>query len=435
MSRRLWFARLGQAMRLGIVLLGCCGVTSADGDWKQFRGPNRDGRAAPQALLKSWPESGPKLAWSFENAGIGYSSVSVENELLFTMGKREQESQLICLNSKNGKEIWSASLGRGTKSDDYLTGWGDGPRSTPTIDGEFVYALSDVGDLGCFQKVSGKKVWAVNLVSDLGGSIPKWGYSESVLIDGDRLIVTPGGKSLLVGLDRKTGAKIWSSKFGAGAQYVSVVKHEFGGVPVYLTACDSGLVGIHCESGDMLFQNGATGNGVAVIPSPIVSGDIVYHSSAYKAGNAAVRITVAGGKLEAKQIYHETKENMENHHGGYVLENNAILGFSKSLRGVWMAQDLPTGKVLWSKRIGNGTSGSIAIADGLIYCYDDRDGICYLAKASRTGWETLGQVALPAQTASDRKQGAIWAHPVIADQKLIIRDQERIYAFDIAGNQ
>ncbi|MCY2983571.1 MAG: PQQ-binding-like beta-propeller repeat protein [Planctomycetota bacterium] len=406
--------------------------TSADDNWAQWRGPNRDGIAAPQALLNKWPSDGPKVAWSFSNAGTGYSSVSVEGNRLYTLGKRGDKNQLICLDTNSGSELWAASMGRAASGKDYSTGWGDGPRSTAAVEGDFVYALTDLGDLGCFQKTDGKQIWSVNLVSDFGGGIPKWGYSESVLIDGDRLVVTPGGANFLIGLDKRTGKKIWESDFSAGAQYVSVMKHTFSGVPVYLTAFDQGLVGIHCETGKLLFKNAATGNGTAVIPTPIVSDDLVYHSSAYKAGNAAVKISVKDGLLSAEQIYHQPKESMENHHGGYVLREGAIIGFSKALRGVWMAQDLKTGNVLWSKKLGESKSGSIALADGLVYCYDDQQGICYLAKATRTGLEEISRVKLPEQTATDRKQGAIWAHPVIANQKLFIRDQEKIFAFDIA---
>ena len=165
-----------------------------------------------------------------------------------------------------------------------------------------------------------------------------------------------------------------------------------------------------------------------------MSGDLVYHSSAYKAGNALVKISVKDGQLSAEQVYHQSKESMENHHGGYVLQDGAIIGFTNALRGAWMAQDLKTGDVLWSKKLGKTRSGSIALADGLVYCYDDQEGICYLAKASRSGLEEISQVKLPEQTSSERKQGAIWAHPVIAGQKLYIRDQEKIFAFDIAAN-
>jgi hypothetical protein len=423
--------RIHPAIWVSIGFLPFSLVAFADGDWPQWRGPNRDGHAALQSLLKNWPVDGPKLAWTFSNAGTGFSSVSVAGNDLLTMGKRSGQNLLICLDTKTGSEKWVASLGPSAQGKEYNTNWGDGPRSSPTIDGDYVYALCDLGSLGCFKRSDGTQVWSVNLVADFGGSVPTWGYSESVLVDGDRVVVAPGGKSFLVGLDKNTGKKVWESRFSDEAHYVSIVRHIFEGVPVYVTASARGLLGIHCQSGELLFENSATGNATAVIPTPIVSGNLIYHSSAYGAGNAAVEITLNDGKLNAKQKYHEKKESMENHHGGTVLHDGTIFGFSKALRGVWMAQDLATGKVLWSKKIGRATSGSVAFADGLLYCYDDQDGICYLVQPARDGWIEKGKVAIPDKSEIDRQRGAIWSHPVIADQKLIVRDLDKIFAFDI----
>jgi outer membrane protein assembly factor BamB len=401
-------------------------------EWAQWRGPHRDGYAAPQSLLKAWPNEGPKLAWSFEKAGTGFSSISVSKNLAVTLGKRGEDNFLVCLDISNGKELWVTKIGTGAVRNSYLTDWGDGPRSSPTIDGDFIYALCDLGNLGCY-KLNGEKVWSVNLVKDFGGSIPKWGYSESVLVDGDRIMVTPGGANFIVGLDKSTGKKVWESKYSAGAHYVSIIKHTFEGIDTYLSASDQGLVCLDCKTGEPLFKNEATKNSVAVIPTPIVSGNIVYHTAAYGSGNVAVKVSLVNGKLQAEQLYHFTKESMSNHHGGNILFEKTIYGFSKDLRGVWMAQDFESGEVLWSKKVGKATSGSIAMADGLLYCYDDQDGICYLVEPSRSGWKQLGKVTLPKTTSIDRKQGAIWAHPVIANQKLIIRDHEMIFAFDISG--
>jgi outer membrane protein assembly factor BamB len=417
-----------------IVLLLPHGATFAeDGDWSQWRGPNRDGYAAKQSLLKAWPEEGPNLVWSFDAAGLGYSSVAVVGDDLFTMGKRDQNNLLLCMDAKTGKEKWASLLGPAASSDSYLTGWGDGPRCTPTVHGDLVFALCDLGSFGCFRRSDGEKVWSVHLVNDLGGSVPKWGYSESALIDGDRVMITPGGSSYMVGLDINTGKKTWTTEFSEGANYVSIIKHTFEGVPVYLSACRQGLVGIHCETGELLFKNDATKNDIAVIGTPIVSENVVYHSAAYGSGNSATKVMMVDGKLEASKMYHNPKESMANHHGGNILKDGAIFGFSKDLRGVWMAQDLETGKVLWSKKIGRATSGSIACADGLLYCYDDQDGICYLVMPDRSGWKELGKVKLPETTSTERNKGAIWAHPVIAKQMLLIRDQEKIFAFDIAS--
>jgi len=199
-----------------------------------------------------------------------------------------------------------------------------------------------------------------------------------------------------------------------------------------VTASQPGLFGIDAATGDKLFENTSSGNPTAVIPTAVVSGDLVYHTSAYGAGNVLVRIEASGNSLNAKQIYHEKAKSMENHHGGVVLLGGVIYGFSKADGGVWMAQDLESGKVLWSQKVGRNASGSIALADGLLYCYNDKDGKCILAEPNREGWKPRGELTLPEQTANDRGKGAIWAHPVIANQKLFIRDQEMIYAYDLA---
>ena len=410
---------------------GAIGETT---DWPQWNGPLRDGHAAGQKLLEKWPEGGPKLLWTFKDAGAGYSSSSIADGKLYSIGASESDTDVFCLDVKSGKLLWSQKIDRASKDGDYLLGWGGGPRSAPTVHNGKVYVLSDLGTLAALDAESGKVDWSVNLVSDFGGKVPKWGYSESPLIDGDRIIVTPGGKNFLVGLDLNTGKKIFSSEsMDVPAHYVSIVKGTFQGKPVYVTASEPGLFGIDAVTGKKVFENTASGNPTAVIPTPIVSGDLVYHTSAYGAGNVLVRVEADGAGLSAKQIYHEKAKSMENHHGGVVLLDGVIYGFSKADGGVWMAQDLESGKVLWSQKVGRNASGSIALADGLLYCYSDKEGKCILAEPNRDGWKPRGEFSLPEQTASDRGKGAIWAHPVIANQKLFIRDQELIYAYDIAN--
>jgi outer membrane protein assembly factor BamB len=192
-------------------------------------------------------------------------------------------------------------------------------------------------------------------------------------------------------------------------------------------------MGIDAQSGELLFEEASTGNKTAVIPTPIVSENIIYHVSAYGAGNAALRISTREGKISAEKMYHHAAKSMENHHGGVVLHDGAIFGFSKTDGGVWMAQDLKSGEVIWSQKVGRNKSGSIAFADGMLYCYSDTDGSCYLVEASKSGWNPSGELTLPDQTKIPRGKGAIWSHPVISDGMLFIRDQDLIYAYNIAG--
>lgn len=237
----------------------------------------------------------------------------------------------------------------------------------------------------------------------------------------------------MVGLDKMSGEKVWSSKgIDAPAQYTSAIRHQVGDAPVYLNASKSGLFGVDPRSGEKLFQSPVTGNNVAVIPTPIVSGDFVYHTSDYGAGNALLKLSSGSIGIAAEQIYHLQNKSMQNHHGGVVLVDGVVYGFTNANGGQWMAQDLESGETLWSELIRPYKSGAIAYADGRLYCYNDKDGSLYLVEANRDAWKPAGRLTLPEQTELARKSGAIWAHPVIADQMVLIRDQNLIFAFDIA---
>jgi outer membrane protein assembly factor BamB len=429
---------LGRALfRRGVaaaLTLSCTALAvAADGDWPQWRGPDRDGHAAPQLLLQKWPSGGPEVAWVFRDAGEGYSAFSIVDGRLYTMGARDGKCYAICLSSEDGSEIWRTEISVAGQRDDYLTRWGGGPRSTPTVDGDFVYVLSDVGVVACLKKEDGEEVWSKDLVEQYGAQIPKWGYSESILIDGFRAVVTPGGDPYIVGLNKRTGEEIYRTDgVDTRAEYVSVIKFEVGGQPLYASAAAPGLFIFNAEGGDLVYEAPETGNGTAVIPTPVVTENLVYHTSAYGAGNALYRLSGSGSSIEGELVYYNGNKSMENHHGGVVLVDGVIYGFTKTNRGNWMAQDFKSGEELWMESIGRNSSGSIAYADGRLYCYGDKDATVHLIEPSRSGMKVVGSATLPEQTDMDRGSGAIWAHPVIAGQKLFLRDQNLIYAYDIA---
>ena len=408
-------------------------ILAEDSDWPQWRGANRDGKAATQSLLQQWPDGGPSLKWSFRNAGRGYSAVSVADGRVYTMGARNESCYAICIDAKNGELVWETEISRAGNGDDYNDGWGAGPRSTPTVDGNQVFVLSDIGTVAALNKDDGEVQWSVDLVGQHGGAIPKWGYSESALVDDDRVIVTPGGGNFMIGIDRNSGDKVWGSKGSSDeAQYVSAIKGEIGATTFYVTASKSGLLAFDTTSGAKLFSDGATGNDVAVIPTPILADDQLYHTSDYGSGCTLLNLTATDGGIDAKTVYHLNGKTMMNHHGGVVLIDGVIYGNTKSNGGPWMAQDLASGETLWEEKVGRNRSGAIAYADERLYCYNDTDGSVILVEPSRNGWKPHGELQLPQQTELSRDKGAIWAHPVIANQTLIIRDQDLIFAYDIA---
>lgn len=405
-------------------------ISSADSP--QWRGPNRDGHAAPQSLLKSWPDGGPELLWSAKDLGAGYSAASIVGDQLFTLGSKDGECKLICLSPSTGQSLWESTVGRAGNGDDYNVGWGAGQRSTPTVDGDQVFVVSDVGTVASFDRQNGAMQWKIEMVADYGGEIPTWGYSESALIDGQRVLVTPGGENFMIGLDRSTGEKVWSSQgVDAPAQYVSIMKGVVGERDYYVTGSNPGLFAFDVLTGEKLFQDTATRNKVAVIPTPILTGNQLYHTSAYGAGNTLLDLTMTGEKVDVKSVYALTSKTMENHHGGVVLVDGVIYGFTKQSRGNWMAQDLATGETLWTERVRPNRSGSICYADGMLYCYGDVDGTVSLVHPDRSEFRLAGKLTLPAETTMPRDRGAIWAHPVVANGKLVIRDQDLIYAYDI----
>ena len=402
-------------------------------DWPQWRGPNRDGKAAEQELLQEWSDDGPKQVWEFKNAGAGYSAVSVVDGKLFTLGERDNGCIAMCIDLKTGDPIWERKFADAGQDDDYNTGWGGGPRSTPTVDGDQVFVLSDLGVLAALSKDSGDVQWSIDLVGEHGGAVPKWGYSESPLVDGDRVMITPGGAEFMIGVDRKTGKKVWQSTgVDVGAQYVSIMRGSVGDQSYYVTASKKGLVAFDTASGKKLFSDDATANGVAVVPTPILAGDSLYHSSAYGAGNTLLKLSASPSGIDVESVYALQGKTMENHHGGYVLVDGVIYGFTKANGGNWTAQEMSSGKTLWEEKIRPNRSGSISYADGRLYCYNDKEGSVILVEPSRNGFLSKGKLTLPEQTEIPRGKGAIWAHPVIADQTLFIRDQDLIYAFDIA---
>lgn len=407
---------------------------AGDADWPQWRGPARDGHAAPQAVLQSWPEAGPRLKWKFEQAGLGYSSAALVDRRVYTLGEDDESCFAICLSAADGTEIWRQPFSRRGAEEDYNRNFGAGPRSTPTVAGEQVFCLSETGTLAALDRRTGQLQWKLDLVADYGGRIPNWGYSESPLVDGSRVLVTPGMSNFMIGLDRNSGRQVWQSQgTDAPAHYVSALKGSFAGTPFYVTASGPGVFGFSADTGELLFQNAATGNQTAVIPTPLLIGAQIYHTSDYGAGNTLLNLTTAGeGTISADSVYHKSAKSMLNKHGGVVHVDGVIYGFSEAQGGVWMAQDLQSGETLWTHKIRPNRSGSICYADGRLFCYNDKDATVYLVPPSREGWQTEGQLTLPQQTGTPRNSGAIWAHPVVADGLLILRDHDLIFAYDIS---
>jgi outer membrane protein assembly factor BamB len=392
-------------------------------DWPQWRGPDRNDISRESDLLKDWPKDGPAMLWTYSDAGTGFSGPSVVGDHFLSMGADEKTEFVFCLDVKKGTRNWSEPVGERLQN-----GWGDGPRSTPTVDGDFVYALAGRGNLVCLQLADGKKVWEKSLTKDLGGNVPGWGYCESPLIDGNKVVVTPGGgKGAIAALDKKTGEVIWRSKaFTDGAQYSSLVVGNCGGVKQYVQMTNRSVAGVAADDGRLLWRHECS-NPTAAIPTPVVDGDFVYSTSGYGAGCRMVKVTAGGnGALKAEEVY--ANKDMSNHHGGVIKVGDYVYG-SYSDSGGWMCQKFDDGKVVWKdKKLGK---GCLTCAGDRLYLYSESDGTCVLIETSADGWKEHGRFKIPQQTKLSRKGGHIWTHPVVANGRLFLRDQELIFAFDV----
>lgn len=424
------FARLACCAALGACLLAGPApaqqvnvnvvVTNREFSWPHWRGPQRDDVSKEKGLLKTWPEEGPNQLWVNKDVGLGYAGVAIVDGKLYTMGAREDSEYLICTNANDGKELWSAEIGKklGNK-------WGDGPRGTPTVDGDLVFAMGGEGVLICATVANGTVKWTKTM-KDFGGGKPNWGYCESVLVDGPHVVCTPGGKQgSIVALDKRTGDLVWQSKdLTEGAQYASLVPIEYDGQRQYVQLFQTVLAGVSAKDGKELWRTDFPNGRTAVIPTPIYHKGHVYVTAGYGAGCKMV-------KLDGKDptVVYENK-NMKNHHGGVVLFGEHIYGHSDG--GGWTCQDFMTGEVVWSEKTALG-KGAVTCADGMLYCLDERKGTVVLASASPKGWEEHGRFTLSPQTTKRSPSGAIWTHPVVCNGKLYLRDQELLMCYDVSA--
>ncbi|CAA9438129.1 MAG: probable polyvinylalcohol dehydrogenase [uncultured Phycisphaerae bacterium] len=392
---------------------------AAADNWPQWRGADRTDVSKETGLLKSWPEGGPKQVWMNKDAGLGYAGFAVVGDTLYTMGLRDNAEHLIALNVKDGSQKWTAPMGPALTN-----GWGDGPRGTPTVDGDRVYGLSGKGHLVCAKAADGSVVWKAAM-ADFGGKVPGWGYTESVLVDGDKVVCTPGGsKGAVVALDKQTGKLAWQSKdFTEPAQYSSIVPASLGGKRQYVQLTMSKLVGLDPATGGTLWTSDWPGK-TAVIPTPIVHGDHVYVTSGYGVGCKLVKVE---GGTKPTDVYQNT--NMVNHHGGVVLVGEHLYGHSD--KGGWTCQELKTGKPVWTEK--KLEKGAVTAAGGMLYLQGEKTGQVVLIEASPAGWKEHGRFTLKPQSEQRNPKGAIWTHPVVADGKLYLRDQELLFCFDVKG--
>jgi outer membrane protein assembly factor BamB len=391
-------------------------------DWSGWRGPKRDARSSDRGLLKELPADGPPLLWQIDGLGGGFSSVAIADGKIFTQGGRGG-CHLIALDVKDGRELWSLPFGAGE------------PNGTPTYADGRVFAIDNQGTLIAADADTGKELWKKNFSEDFGGRMmSQWGYSEGPLVDGNRLIVTPGGdEALMAALDVKTGDVIWKTQtpdLGSngqpGAGYTGAVVSEAAGVRQYINLVGKALVGVDAETGKVLWHYERVNNGTANIPTPLVKDDQVFVSTGYGAGAALLEIRKSGSNLRVKEVYFIDGTTFQNHHGGMVVDGDYIYAGAGHNNGIPTCIEWKTGKIRWgSERHSQGReSAALLWVDGrLLFRY--QNGVVAFVEASPNGYQELGSF----RPAFNQREA--WAHPVVYEGRLYLRSQGVLMCYDL----
>jgi outer membrane protein assembly factor BamB len=383
-------------------------------EWPQWRGPQRTGVSSETGLAQSWPSSGPPSVWSISGLGEGYGSLAIRGDRIYVQGVQARQSTVFCLQRSDGKTVWANALAGRMEQDR-----GSGPRGTPTLDGDRLYALAENGELACLHAQDGSKVWRRNILRDFNGQNPNWLLSESPLIDGDHVIVTPGGSgATIVALDKASGKTIWTSQeLSDRAAYSSCIIADVQGVRTIMALTAQAGVGVRAADGKLMWHYARVANRTANIATPVFHDNKVFYSSAYDTGCALLGLTAQNGIVKADEVYFS--RDLQNHHGGVIFSNGFLYGYSNS---ILTCLEFNTGRVAWKDRsVGK---GCLMEADGNLYLLSENN-VAGLAEAAPGGYREKGRFSIPDQGWPS------WAHPVVCGGQLYIRNQGWLACYSV----
>jgi outer membrane protein assembly factor BamB len=388
-------------------------ATSAP-EWPQWRGPDRSGVSSETGLAMSWPSSGPPAAWTISNLGEGYGSLAVRGDRVYVQGVLGRDSAVFCLDRRNGKNVWTTALAGRMEQDR-----GSGPRGTPTLDGDRLYSLAENGELACLRALDGVKVWRRNILQDFQGRNPNWLLSESPLVDGDHVIVTPGGPNAgIVALDKTSGKTVWASReLSDNAAYSSLIVADAGGVRTIMGLTAQAGVGVRAADGKLMWRYERVANRTANIATPVFHDNKVFYTSDYGTGCALLGLTPQNVVVKADEIYFN--RDMQNHHGGVIFYDGYLYGYSSQ---ILTCMEFATGRVAWKDRsVGK---GCLTCAGGNLYVLSENN-VAGLAEATPQGYREKGRFQIPDQGWPS------WAHPVVCGGQLYLRNQGWLACYEI----
>ncbi len=401
------------ALLVTIVLCAMAGGT----DCPRFRGPAGDGMFPETGLLENWPESGPKLAWTAEGLGQGYSSAVVADGTIYVTGMDDQKQGYLFAFNLDGSSKWKTAYGPELEKRGPAVA---GTRGTPTVDGDRVFVMTGFAKLVTFESAQGHVLKTVDLVERFGPKQAQFGFAESVLVDGRKVICAPGGPDAsLVALDRDTGATLWQTKgLGQATGYCSARMVRDGDRQLILTMLAGGVVAVDPGAGRVVWQHEYP-HRAGVQPNPPLYADgMVYISSGMGTGGAMLSLAESDPTAAPKWADKTLDCQMQ----GTVLIDGYIYGTAQSGNKGLVCLEWKTGKVMWNApEIKQGVA---VVADGMLYIYGV-DGTMHLVKPNPAAFEPASRFTVSGGTAEH------WAHPTIANGRLYIRHGDALMAYDV----
>jgi len=403
-------------------------ATAGAGEWPQFHGPNRDNKSADTGLLKKWPQGGPLRLWEATGIGQGYSTVAIAGKRIHTTGSINSDC-IITVLDMDGKKVWARKNGKAWRKS-Y-----PGTRSTPTITGGMLYHLSGIGNLVCLKADDGRAAWSTNIMERFGGRNIIWGLAESPLVFDDKVICTPGGKTVsMVALDKRTGKVVWQCE-GAGDRpgYASPILVEYKGLRQIVTVMSESVVGVRASDGKLLWRYPHKVYYDENITTPIFHEGFLIVSGCVKKGTTSLELNVSGESCSVRRHWHNG--DLDNKQGGVVLVDGRIYGYAEHLgrSAPWVCIDFKTGRFIFKSAPVQSSykyrNGCLTYADGMFYLYSD-DGHMVLAKPTDAGFDVTGRLKL-----KNPGKRPTWAHPVVCGGRLYIRYGDRLGVYDVAGKR
>jgi outer membrane protein assembly factor BamB len=403
------------------LLAGAAGAA----DWPQWRGPQRTGISRETGLLMRWPAAGPRLLWQSKEVGFGFSTPAVAAGRLYLISNQGLTDESVrAFDANDGKPLWSTRIGKVGKPEQQPSY--PGARSTPTVDGTLLYALGSDGDVAGLETATGKVRWQKHLRTEFGGQPGIWAYSESPLVDGDAVVVTPGGAAAtMVALNKKSGAVIWKAAIPGADQagYSSAIVVNAGGLKQYVQFLQKGVVGVHAKTGQLLWRYDRTAQrSPANIPTPVEDQGMIYTASGL-GGAGLVKLKIAGQTVQPEEVYFATR--LPNAIGGTVKVGDYLYGTGNA--GL-LCVNFATGEIKWQER-GVG-AGSVLYADGLLIVHGE-NGQVALVEATPAGYREKGKFTPPNLPAFGTNKS--WTYPVLANGRLYLRDLGVLSCYDLKG--